>query len=160
MTTRAIILALRRHSDRAMIVSTYTCEQGRVDMLYFGAQGRRHGVGVLRPMAEVELTVDENSLASSCGGRAWPRVKEVSLLHDIPDGPKAAMTALVMAEIAEVSLREPVRDDEVYHLLAQAMTMSLREYMHRLSVALGYGGEPLEEWQGLNSPAIYGEMID
>lgn len=152
MTTRAIVLSLRKHSDRAMLLSVYTEAEGRKDVLVYGAQGKRHGIGLYRPMVEIELvTIDTPNRR--------PALKESTLLRDISDSPERQMTALIMAEVAYVTLREPSPDAEVYHLLSQAASMDVPTYLWRLSTVLGYGGEALEEWQNLTSLAMYRDLI-
>lgn len=152
----AFVLALRKHTDRAQILTLYTLERGRMDVFVYGAGGKRHALGLYRPMQEIQLEIDEHPNKPAT-------LKEASLVSALSDSPEQQMVALTIAEVVYRTILEPLTDEAVYRLLQNTtkdMTIqTIPAFLTAFSHVLGYGGNLLPEWQNLTSLSMYRELI-
>ena len=169
--TQAIVIHCQKHSDKAVILHTYTELNGRMNFIVYG--GNKKGVmrGIIQtPLAIVELEYD-NKLG-----------QEMHVLHSLssvyipkPDN-EQAFVRMFISEAIYKTLRQPMADEKVYAFLAeyirtfgdrledsaarlQVRGVEVQEFMRQFSVLLGYGGVWLDEWKELKSLEMIREMI-
>lgn len=145
---RAIVLTLHKATDTSCRLALYTDELGRKDITVFG----RKNAGLYRPTTVLEVVLDRQK-------GTIHNLKEAVLLSAPDDHPAALMDALVKAEVLERSLREPMPDAKLFEVIEKNIKKSVPEFLHALSVGLGYGGQMLDEWRELQSLAIYEQII-
>lgn len=160
MKTRAIVFALRKHTDRSLHLILYTHACGRVDAYLF-RPGSKSQLALYAPMNELELVLSDNP------NKPYS-VLEATLISAVSASPENQFIALTLSDVLLHTLCEPMSDEAVYRLLASTSSELVAEanskkivptFLSALSIALGYGGQPLEEWMQLSSLAMYDSLI-
>lgn len=142
---RAIVLGIQKVKDNSSRLLLYTDEHGRKDVTVYG----RKNAGLYRPTTVLEVVLDTH-------GRS---IKEAMLVSAPGENPAALMDAMVMAEVLEHTLREPMPDALLFNIIVDSIKKTVPEFLHALSVGMGYGGQMLDEWHDLQSLAIYHEIV-
>ena len=167
--TQAIVIHCQKHSDKAVILHTYTELNGRMNFIVYG--GNKKGVmrGIIQaPLAIVELEYDNKP------------GQEMHVLHSLspvyipePDN-EQAFVRMFISEAIYKTLRQPMADEKVYAFLTKYIRLigreaerqkgreveGLQEFMRQFSVLLGYGGVWLDEWKELKSLKMIDEMMN
>ncbi len=149
--TEAVVLMLRKYSDRASIVHLYTRAAGRMQYIVYGHKLRP----LLNPMSQIAFT------ATARSSDAMPVLSDAELVY-VPQHQDMARHCmhLFMAEVLEKSLTHPMADEDVFTYITQTLrsldsTENLEgfhlRFMKQLSCKLGYGGYALDEWRDLHS---------
>lgn len=153
-----------------MILHTYTRLNGRMNLVVYGGQatGDRHTLRI--PLTLVEISYDNKP------NQEMHTLHSFSPLYIPPqqDGIKQ-LISLFVGEVIYKTLKQPMADERVFDFLqdcikelnneltplqANDARVFVEEFMAKLSVLLGYGGERLDEWKNLNSLDMLGEMLD
>lgn len=142
---RAIVLGIQKVKDNSSRLLLYTDEHGRKDVTVYG----RKNAGLYRPTSVLEVVLDTHARS----------IKEALLVSAPDENPAALMDALVKAEVLEHTLREPMPDALLFRIIEDSIKKSVPEFLHALSVGMGYGGQMLDEWHDLQSLAIYHEIV-
>ncbi|MBP5477053.1 MAG: recombination protein O N-terminal domain-containing protein [Paludibacteraceae bacterium] len=164
--TEGIVLAIQRKSDSASLVHIYTREYGKVLYMVYGGNGRgrkrSRGINrnILTPLSWLEIEGDELS------GKSLHSMK-FAQLHYVPQhlsfDVRRQCLAMFMAETLYKTLRHPLSDDRVFDYIcnqiveldtSDSIEHISSQFVSQLSELLGYGGEPLEEFQNLRSAAL------
>lgn len=118
VTTDAIVLALRKHSDKAMLLSVYTLRGGRRELLVFGINSKRSGRGHYLPLQVLEITYDE------VPNRDIQTLKEAhttSVFTQIGTEIRKQTIALYMAEVLYRTLTHPMEDEVLFRRIVQTI---------------------------------------
>lgn len=152
----AIVISLQKHNDKSCILHLYSREKGREQCMVYGNKWK----SVLTPMAIVDITYSGNTRLTI------PSVGSVTLNY-VPkrmhmDVERQCM-AMFMAEVMSKTLQHPMEDVALYDYLTQVIrdidtadniSEQPMQFLTRLSMLLGYGGEMLDEWRELKSLEI------
>lgn len=161
--TEGIVLAVQRKNDNSSLVHVFTREYGKVVYTLYGGGGKRsrnRSTNILTPMAWIEIEGKELKGTTLHG--------LVSMqLHYVPQhistDIRRQCVAMFMAEVLYKTLRHPLSDERVFDYICNQITEldtsdSIEHISSHFSVGLselmGYGGDPLEEFQNLRSVAL------
>lgn len=118
VTTEAIVLALRKHTDKSMLLSVYTRMGGRRDMLVYGMSSKRSGRGQYLPLQVLEVTYDE------VPNRSIQTLKEAhttTVCTQIGTDIRKQTIALYMAEVLYRTLTHPMEDEVLFRWIIQTI---------------------------------------
>lgn len=166
ITTPALVLALRKYSDKAMLLSVFTLSHGRQEMMLYGVGSKKAGRGIYTAMREIEITYDEQA------GRTIHTLKEASAtgeglsIESLNDIRKNSI-AQFMAEVLYRAIRLPMTDEVLYEYLkntlrnlneAEEVEEIPQRFIEGLNKTMGYDlyGEIQSQ---LKSPAILAAIL-
>ncbi len=116
--TQAIVLRLRKHTDKASILTLYTRELGQVTCLVHGLHGKKSNnkKALFEPLnlLEVELQHKNNSYRI-----AESRI--VAPFTQIPYDMGKRSIAMLLAEVLTYALRDPVENVELFDFLRESI---------------------------------------
>ena len=116
-STKAIVLSLQPHSDKASILHAYTRAGGRVNYMVYGL-GRKHAIGLYTPFSLIQITADYPSGAMT----KPPTLKEaVALSNSCTEEVTQNTVRLFLCEILFHVLRHPMADEQMFDFLEQAV---------------------------------------
>ncbi len=151
ITTEAIVLGLRKHSDKMSVLHVYTKTEGRLALQVYGVHGKRKMQAAYQPLSIVEVTYDALParpfvVASS--------VDPVFLSEQVYEDIRKQTVALFVAEILMLTVTHPMRDETIYDFLGAFVRelngTSTPENLHiifmiRLAELLGIGVPKLSD---------------
>ena len=113
-TTEAIVLGLRKHSDKLSVLHVYTRSEGRLALHVYGAHGKHKVRAAYQPMTVVEITYENYP--------THPRptlstIDPVYLPERIYDDMRRRSIALFVTEILLLNLTHPMQDDRMYQFI-------------------------------------------
>lgn len=156
ITTRAIVLGLRQHTDRSSILQLYTRAEGRINVLVYGPHAHKRQQALFQPLTIIDVTYNTK--------RALPTLESIESIY-LP----VAITAnqykrcigLFITEIILLTLTHAMEDSTMYEFLA----LTIREldqtenpnnlhisFMTELADLLGIGINPSEHPELLKQP--------
>lgn len=155
-TTTAIVLALQKHNDQSSILHAYTRADGRVSYMVYGVHSKKKSLqAALQPLNIVELTSEK------VPSRTIETLKEAKITYLTRQNDfERQCVRMFVAELVYRTLKLPMHDERIFDYLidvvhqidtTEQLHLLPQEIMTRLSLLLGYGSEPLEEWKGLKS---------
>ena len=161
--TEGIVLAVQRKSDSSSLVHIYTRMYGKVLYMVYGGGGKRsvnRSRSILTPMSWIDIEGKELKGMSIHGLVS-------AQLHYVPQNISADVrrqcVAMFMAEILYKTLRHPLCDEQVFDFVCNQIieldsSDSIEHISSHFSVGLselmGYGGDPMEEFQNLRSASL------
>lgn len=112
ITTRAIVIAIKRRTDTTSWVDMYTELHGSLRFLLYGHRHRP----LFTPLALVEVTADMPSTG------AIPSIRTAAMVYApqrLPNDAKLRCIALFMSEVLSLTLRLPMQDTPLFTWLWQ-----------------------------------------
>ncbi len=157
--TQAIVIHCQKHSDKAVILHAYTRSSGRLNLMVYGGKKKSDIRGLIgTPLALVEIEYENKP------GREMYTLHSINPLYlPQPQNSEQQLVGMLMGEVIYKTLKQPMADERVYLFLEESIKrlnqseglngglVFVKEFMETLSALLGYGGEWLDEWKGLNS---------
>lgn len=157
--TQAIVLAIGKYSDNANILHLYTADNGRGAFMLYGNRYK----GVLTPLSIVEVTTSKHvqgGLASVTSASLVYTPKHLNV--DV----KRQCVAMFIAEMLSLTVRHPMRDEELYEWLCGVVReLDCGEHIENLhlqflidyTVFLGIGIDEAEHPEWFVVPTSRGE---
>ena len=144
-TTQAIVLGLRKHSDKMSVLHVYSQSEGRLSLQVYGAMGKNKVRAAYQPLSVVELTYDLNPT------RSIPTLTTIDPLYlpeQIYTDIRRQTVALFVTEMLMLTLTHPMQDCDMYefieHFVRELNDTPSPENIHllfmfRLAERLGIG---------------------
>ena len=113
-TTKAIVLGLRKHSDKMSMLSVYSQAEGRLSLQVYGAHGKRKVRAAYQPLSIVEITYDINPT------RTIPTLSTIDAVYlpeQIYGDIRRQTVALFVTELLTLTLTHPMHDSQMYDFL-------------------------------------------
>lgn len=154
-TTEAIVLGLRKHTDKMSVLHVYSKAEGRLTLQVYGAMSKHKVRAAYQPLSVVELTYDSQPT------RPLPTLQTIDPVY-LPErvyGDIRKQTiALFVTEMIMLTLTHPMQDDRMYAFIDgfvhELNDISTPENMHLLFLLR------LAELLGIGSPSTYdGEQL-
>ena len=154
-TTKAIVLGLRKHSDKMSMLSVYSQAEGRLSLQVYGAHGKRKVRAAYQPLSIVEITYDINPT------RTIPTLSTIDAVYlpeQIYGDIRRQTVALFVTELLTLTLTHPMHDSQMYDFLDDFVHelngISAPENMHllfmlRLAELLGIGTPDTIQKEGI-----------
>ena len=148
-TTEAIVLGLKKHSDKMSLLQVYTKAEGRLSLQVYGAHGKHKIKAAYQPLSIVELTYSVNP---SRPFATVDTIDPVFLPEQVYADIRRQSIALFVTEMLMLTLTHPQQDEPIYEFLDDFVHelngSSAPENMH-ISFMM-----QLAELLGIGSPAI------
>ena len=113
-TTEAIVLGLRKHSDKMSVLEVYSKSEGRLALQLYGAHGKHKIKAAYQPLSVVELTY------TAYPNRTMATVDAIDPMY-LPDQVYADIRrqtiALFVTEMIMLTLTHPQQDEPIYEFL-------------------------------------------
>lgn len=144
-TTEAIVLGLRKHSDKMSVLHVYTKTEGRLALHVYGAHGKHKVRAAYQPLSVVEITYDSQPTRPMATVSA---VDPVYLPEQIYGDIRRQSVALFVTEMLMLTLTHPMQDEVMYDFLVDFVNELNRtdapenihiRFMVRLAELLGIG---------------------
>lgn len=144
-TTEAIVLGLRKHSDKMSVLHVYTKAEGRLALHVYGAHGKHKVRAAYQPLSVVEITYDSQPTRPMATVLA---VDPVYLPEQIYGDIRRQSVALFVTEMLMLTLTHPMQDEVMYDFLVDFVNELNRtdapenihiRFMVRLAELLGIG---------------------
>ncbi len=144
-TTEAIVLGLRKHSDKLSVLHVYSRSEGRLALQLYGAHGKHKVRAAYQPLSVVELTYDSQPVRPVA---TIASIDPVYLPEQVYGDIRRQSIALFVTEIVMLTLTHPMQDERMYQFLGDFVRelndASEPENMHiafmsRLAELLGIG---------------------
>ncbi len=113
-TTEAIVLGLRKHSDKLSVLHVYTKAEGRLALHVYGAQGKHKVKAAYQPLSVVELTYDSQPTRPVATLSA---IDPVYLPEQVYSDIRKQTIALFVAELLLLTFTHPQQDTQTYDFL-------------------------------------------
>lgn len=144
-TTQAIVLGLRKHSDKMSVLHVYSQAEGSMTLQVYGAMGKHKIRAAYQPLSVVEITYDSSPTRSI---PTLATIDPVFLPEQIYADIRRQTIALFVTEMMMLTLTHPMQDANMYEFIDDFVhelnDTSAPENMHilfmlRLAVLLGIG---------------------
>ena len=155
----AVVLALQKYNDTSSILHVYTREFGRMQYIVYGKKN------LLFPLAWIEIITQSKNSSS------LPVIRSANL-HYIPrkcfSQYHRQCIALFIAEALYKTLKHPMQDVQVFEYitdcvkeldLSDSVEHLPKEFLNRLSSLLGFGGEPIEGLEDMQSAFLISPIL-
>ena len=110
-TTEAIVLGLRKHSDKMSVLHVYSKAEGRLTLQVYGAMSKHKVRAAYQPLSVVELTYDSQPT------RPLPTLQAIDpvfLPEQVYSDIRKQTIALFVTEMIMLTLTHPMQDDRMY----------------------------------------------
>ena len=148
-TTEAIVLGLKKHTDKMSLLQVYTKSEGRLALQLYGAHGKHKIKAAYQPLSIVELTYSVNP---SKPFATVDTIDPIFLPEQVYADIRRQSIALFATEMLMLTLTHPQQDEPIYEFLDDFVHelngSSAPENMH-ISFMM-----QLAELLGIGSPAI------
>lgn len=144
-TTDAIVLGLRKHSDKMSVLHVYSRSEGRLALQLYGAHGKHKVRAAYQPLSVVEITYDAQPTRPMA---AIASIDPVFLPEQVYGDIRKQTVSLFVTEVLMLTLTHPMRDEQTYEFIDSFVhelnDTSTPENMHisfmlRLGELLGIG---------------------
>ena len=156
-TTEAIVLGLRKHSDKMSLLQVYTKAEGRLALQVYGAHGKHKIKAAYQPLSIVELTYTTNPNRPVATVDA---IDPVFLPEQVYGDVRRQSIALFVTEMLMLTLTHPQQDEPIYEFLDDFVHelngSSAPENLHilfmmQLAELLGIGSP--EQFENIQTPS-------
>lgn len=113
-TTEAIVLGLKKHSDKMSLLQVYTKAEGRLALQVYGAHGKHKIKAAYQPLSIVELTYSVNP---SKPFATVDTIDPVFLPEQVYADIRRQSIALFVTEMLMLTLTHPQQDEPIYEFL-------------------------------------------
>jgi Recombinational DNA repair protein (RecF pathway) len=113
-TTEAIVLGLRKHSDKLSVLHVYSKAEGRLALQVYGAHGKHKVRAAYQPLSVVEITYDAQP------SRTMPVLSTVDPLYmpeQVYGDIRRQTIALFVTEMLMLTLTHPMHDSRMYEFI-------------------------------------------
>lgn len=113
-TTEAIVLGLRKHSDKMSVLHVYSRSEGRLALQLYGAHGKHKVRAAYQPLSIVEITYDMQPT------RTMPTLASIDpvfLPEHVYSDIRRQSIALFVTEVLMLTLTHPMQDIATYEFL-------------------------------------------
>lgn len=141
-TTEAIVLGLKKHSDKMSLLQVYTKAEGRLALQVYGAQGKHKIKAAYQPLSIVELTYSVNP---SKPFATVDTIDPVFLPEQVYADIRRQSIALFVTEMLMLTLTHPQQDEPIYEFLD--------DFVHELN------GNPAPENLHINFMMQFAELL-
>ena len=141
-TTEAIVLGLKKHSDKMSLLQVYTKAEGRIALQVYGAHGKHKIKAAYQPLSIVELTYSVNP---SKPFATVDTIDPVFLPEQVYADIRRQSIALFITEMLMLTLTHPQQDEPIYEFLD--------DFVHELN------GNPTPENLHINFMMQFAELL-
>ena len=141
-TTEAIVLGLKKHSDKMSLLQVYTKAEGRLALQVYGAHGKHKIKAAYQPLSIVELTYSANP---SKPFATVDTIDPVFLPEQVYADIRRQSIALFVTEMLMLTLTHPQQDEPIYEFLD--------DFVHELN------GNPTPENLHINFMMQFAELL-
>lgn len=141
-TTEAIVLGLKKHSDKMSLLQVYTKAEGRLALQVYGAHGKHKIKAAYQPLSIVELTYSVNP---SKPFATVDTIDPVFLPEQVYADIRRQSIALFVTEMLMLTLTHPQQDEPIYEFLD--------DFVHELN------GNPAPENLHINFMMQFAELL-
>ena len=141
-TTEAIVLGLKKHSDKMSLLQVYTKAEGRLALQVYGAHGKHKIKAAYQPLSIVELTYSDNP---SKPFATVDTIDPVFLPEQVYADIRRQSIALFVTEMLMLTLTHPQQDEPIYEFLD--------DFVHELN------GNPTPENLHINFMMQFAELL-
>lgn len=141
-TTEAIVLGLKKHSDKMSLLQVYTKAEGRLALQVYGAHGKHKIKAAYQPLSIVELTYSANP---SKPFATVDTIDPVFLPEQVYADIRRQSIALFATEMLMLTLTHPQQDEPIYEFLD--------DFVHELN------GNPTPENLHINFMMQFAELL-
>ena len=113
-TTEAIVLGLRKQSDKLSVLHVYTKAEGRLALQVYGAHGKHKVKAAYQPLSVVELTYDTQPTRPVATLSA---IDPVYMPEQMYSDIRKQAIALFVAELLLLTFTHPLQDAQTYDFL-------------------------------------------
>ena len=113
-TTEAIVLGLKKHSDKMSLLQVYTKAEGRLALQVYGAHGKHKIKAAYQPLSIVELTYNVNLNRPVATVDA---IDPVFLPEQVYGDVRRQSIAMFVTEMLMLTLTHPQQDEPIYEFL-------------------------------------------
>ena len=113
-TTEAIVLGLKKHSDKMSVLHVYSRSEGRLALSVYGAYGKHKLRAAYQPLSVVELTYDSQPARSFA---VLSSIDPIYLPEQVYSDIRRQSVALFVAEMLMLTFTHPLREEHVYQFL-------------------------------------------
>ena len=113
-TSHAIVLGLRKHSDKVSMLHVFSLAEGRLTLQVYGAHGKHKQRAAFQPLSIVELTYDVQPTRSI---PTLSTIDPVYLPEHIYDDIRRQSIALFVTEVVMLTLTHPLQEPATYQFL-------------------------------------------
>ena len=113
-TTEAIVLGLKKHSDKMSLLQVYTKAEGRLALQLYGAHGKHKIKAAYQPLSVVELTYTVNP---SKPFATVDTIDPLFLPEQVYTDIRRQSIALFVTEMLLLTLTHPQQDEPIYEFL-------------------------------------------
>jgi len=144
-TTEAIVLGLRKHSDKMSVLNVYSRSEGRLALQVYGAMGKHKVRAAYQPLSVVEISYEVNPTRTV---PTLATIDTVYLPEQIYGDIRKQTIALFVTEMLMLTLTHPMEDSRLYEFIVDFVHelngTSAPEnihilFMYRLAELLGIG---------------------
>lgn len=144
-TTEAIVLGLRKHSDKMSVLNVYSRSEGRLALQVYGAMGKHKVRAAYQPLSVVEISYEVNPTRTV---PTLATIDTVYLPEQIYGDIRKQTIALFVTEMLMLTLIHPMEDSRLYEFIVDFVHelngTSAPEnihilFMYRLAELLGIG---------------------
>ena len=156
-TTQAIVLGLKKHTDKMSLLQVYTKAEGRLALQVYGAHGKHKIKAAYQPLSIVELTYTVNP---SRPFATVDTIDPVFLPEQVYADIRRQSIALFVTEMLMLTLTHPQQDEPIYEFLDDFVHelngSSAPENLHilfmmQLAELLGIGSP--EQFENIQTPS-------
>lgn len=113
-TTEAIVLGLRKHTDKLSVLHVYSRSEGRLALSVYGAHGKKKVRAAYQPLSVVEITYDSQPTRPIA---TVATIDPVYLPEHIYGDIRRQSVALFVTEMLMLTLTHPMQDEKMYEFL-------------------------------------------
>ena len=113
-TTQAIVLGLKKHTDKMSLLQVYTKVEGRLALQVYGAHGKHKIKAAYQPLSIVELTYTTHPNRSVATVDA---IDPIFLPEQVYTDIRRQSIALFVTEMLMLTLTHPQQDEPIYEFL-------------------------------------------
>lgn len=113
-TTQAIVLGLKKHTDKMSLLQVYTKAEGRLALQVYGAHGKHKIKAAYQPLSIVELTYTTHPNRSVATVDA---IDPIFLPEQVYTDIRRQSIALFVTEMLMLTLTHPQQDEPIYEFL-------------------------------------------
>lgn len=156
-TTQAIVLGLKKHTDKMSLLQVYTKVEGRLALQVYGAHGKHKIKAAYQPLSIVELTYTTHPNRSVATVDA---IDPIFLPEQVYTDIRRQSIALFVTEMLMLTLTHPQQDEPIYEFLVDFVHelngSSAPENLHilfmmQLAELLGIGSP--EQFENIQTPS-------
>ena len=156
-TTQAIVLGLKKHTDKMSLLQVYTKAEGRLALQVYGAHGKHKIKAAYQPLSIVELTYTTHPNRSVATVDA---IDPIFLPEQVYTDIRRQSIALFVTEMLMLTLTHPQQDEPIYEFLDEFVHelngSSAPENLHilfmmQLAELLGIGSP--EQFENIQTPS-------